>query len=166
MTIWVISDTHFGHENVIRYSGRPFTSAAEMDEAMVARRNAVVQPSDKVYHLGDLTMRKAGLKVVSRLHGQKRLIRGNHDIFKTRAYQEAGFPEIHGVRVLGGCLLSHFPVHPGSLGRYLVNIHGHLHQQPAPEGRYLNACVEWWGYQPVALDTLIAGARERWGSQP
>ncbi len=100
MTIWLISDTHFGHENIIGYCGRPFANAAEMDEAMVERWNAAVKPSDKVYHLGDVTMKKQGLAVVRSLHGRKRLIRGNHDIFDTKDYLAAGFQEILGVRVL------------------------------------------------------------------
>lgn len=48
MTIWLISDTHFGHENIIGYCGRPFANAAEMDEAMIERWNATVKPSDKL----------------------------------------------------------------------------------------------------------------------
>lgn len=156
MTIWLISDTHFGHENILRYAGRPFATAADMDAAMVARWNALVQPSDKVYHLGDVAMRKEALAVVRQLHGHKRLIRGNHDIFRTKDYLAAGFEEVMGVRVLAECLLSHFPVHPGSMGRYRGNLHGHLHQQPAPEGRYRNVCVEWTDYQPVPLDAVVA----------
>jgi calcineurin-like phosphoesterase family protein len=164
MTIWLISDTHFGHENIIGYCGRPFANAAEMDEAMVERWNATVKPSDKVYHLGDVAMKKQGLAVVRSLHGKKRLIRGNHDIFDTKDYLAAGFQEILGVRVLANALLSHFPVHPGSLGRFVGNIHGHIHQQPSPEGLYANVSVEWTEYRPVtleeALESLAARARQ------
>lgn len=159
MTIWLISDTHFGHENIIRYCGRPFANAADMDEAIVERWNAVVQPSDHVYHLGDVCMRKPSLAIVGRLNGKKRLIRGNHDILDTKDYLKAGFQEIHGVRVLDGVLFSHFPVHPGSLGRFAANAHGHIHQQPAPEGRYLNLCVEWTDYRPVPLEVVSQRAK-------
>ena len=156
MTIWFVSDTHFGHENIISYCARPFSCAAEMDEAMVERWNAVVKPSDKVYHLGDVAMRKSHLGIVSRLHGKKRLIRGNHDIFDTKDYLNAGFQEILGVRVMANVLFSHFPVHPGSLGRFLGNAHGHIHQQPAPEGGYLNLSVERINYTPVTLEDVVA----------
>lgn len=156
MTIWLVSDTHFGHENIIGYCGRPFANAAEMDEAMVERWNAVVKPSDKVYHLGDVAMKKAHLDIVKRLHGKKRLIRGNHDIFDTKDYLNVGFQEVLGVRVLDNMLFSHFPVHPDSLGRFKANVHGHIHQQPAPEGAYVNACVEWTNYTPVTLEQVAA----------
>jgi len=56
MKIWFTADTHLGHENVIRYNPRPFSSTAEMDEALIENWNQVVQPDDAVYHLGDFTL--------------------------------------------------------------------------------------------------------------
>lgn len=160
MTIWVISDTHFGHENIIGYCGRPFDSAADMDEAMVDRWNSVVKPSDKVYHLGDVAMKKADLATVKLLNGKKRLVRGNHDIFDTKDYLAAGFQEVLGVRVLANVLFSHFPVHPDSLGRFIGNVHGHIHEKPSPAGRYLNVSVERIGYTPITLEDAIVRLRE------
>lgn len=37
--IFFTADTHFGHENVIRFDKRPFASADEMDEEMIRRWN-------------------------------------------------------------------------------------------------------------------------------
>ena len=156
MTIWLISDTHFGHENIITYCARPFASAAEMDEAMVARWNDTVKPPDHVYHLGDAVMRRANLAIVKRLNGHKRLVRGNHDIFRTKEYINAGFQEICGVRVLSNVLCSHFPIHPESLGRFAGNAHGHIHEKPSPAGKYLNLSVERINYTPVALEEVVA----------
>lgn len=155
MTLWFISDTHFGHENIIGYCGRPFTNAAEMDEKIVECWNSVVKPSDHVYHLGDVAMRKPHLQIVKQLHGKKRLIRGNHDIFDTKDYLAVGFQEILGVRVLDNVLFSHFPVHPESLGRFRGNAHGHIHEKPSPPGRYLNLSVERIGYTPVTLEEVV-----------
>lgn len=85
---FLISDTHFGHEKCCtvfkRTDGSPlraFASAEEMDEAMVRNWNTVVRPHDKVYHLGDVVIRRECLRILDRLNGKKRLIRGNHDIF-------------------------------------------------------------------------------------
>jgi calcineurin-like phosphoesterase family protein len=155
-TIWFISDTHFGHENIIGYCSRPFTCAAEMDEVIVERWNRVVRPQDHVYHMGDVAMKAPQLAIVGRLNGHKRLIRGNHDIFDTRKYLYAGFDEIHGCRVLGNVLFTHFPVHPESLGRFLGNAHGHIHERPSPAGAYVNLSVERIDYTPVTLETVIA----------
>ena len=79
--VFFISDTHFGHGNVIKYSKRPFSCADEMDEAMIAAWNAVVKPGDRIYHLGDFSFHRPekGQKILSRLSGQKFLLAGNHD---------------------------------------------------------------------------------------
>ena len=133
---FVISDTHFGHTNSWEKfklpNGdplRPFTSTEEMDETMVERWNAVVRPHDVVYHLGDVVINKKSLHHVKRLNGKKRLIRGNHDIFKDQDYRDVGFDSLYGVRVfVDKFILSHIPLHPDSVtDRFRVNVHGHLH---------------------------------------
>ena len=95
---FVISDTHFGHTNSWEKFKlpdgsplRPFTSNEEMDETMIERWNAKVKPNDVVYHLGDVVINRKHLHLVKRLNGKKRLVRGNHDIFKDREYYEVGF---------------------------------------------------------------------------
>lgn len=55
-SIWFTSDTHFGHENIIKYTKRPFQSVEEMDKELIKRWNDVVAPDDTVYHLGDFTL--------------------------------------------------------------------------------------------------------------
>lgn len=159
--IFVVSDTHFGHANIIDYCGRPFASVEEMDEAMVERWNATVKPSDHVYHLGDVAMRKPNLDIVKRLNGHKRLVFGNHDIFEAKHYLAAGFEKVMGMRVLNGAILTHVPIHPGSLGRFIGNIHGHVHASMALAHPYANVCVEVTGYRPVPLELVVIGLRNR-----
>ena len=55
--IYFTSDLHFGHKNIISHTGRPFSAAEEMDEALIRNWNRTVQPNDEVYILGDLTMK-------------------------------------------------------------------------------------------------------------
>jgi hypothetical protein len=49
MTVYYTADQHFGHENIIQYSGRPFHYVNEMKSALVANWNAVVQPGDTAH---------------------------------------------------------------------------------------------------------------------
>ena len=51
--VWFTADFHLGHTNIIRYCGRPFASASEMDEEILARVNECVKPEDELYFLGD-----------------------------------------------------------------------------------------------------------------
>ncbi|MGD9682620.1 MAG: metallophosphoesterase [Candidatus Obscuribacterales bacterium] len=166
--IWVISDTHFNHGNIIDYCSRPFKGIREMDEEMIARWNAVVKPQDKVYHLGDVYMgaSKGYIEMVlSRLQGHKRLILGNHDNGKDqilqRYFQKIGiwrmFPEF-------GLLLTHVPVHESALFRgatgneknpkKLRNIHGHIHQNKSPSDDHKCVCVEQIDYTPIHIEEL------------
>lgn len=83
---WFTSDTHFGHENIIRFSGRPFSSVKEMNEAMLTYWNETVGPADYVYHLGDVAMGHFvdSWEYVKKLHGHIYLVYGNHDRPATR----------------------------------------------------------------------------------
>lgn len=80
MTRFFTSDNHFGHTNIIKYCDRPFASSEEMDEAMIARWNKAVRPSDTVYHIGDFAMSFNKVEEITpQLNGKKILIAGNHD---------------------------------------------------------------------------------------
>ena len=186
---FVISDTHFGHTNSWEKFKlpdgsplRPFTSTEEMDETMIERWNAKVQPQDTVYHLGDVVINKKYLHLVERLNGRKILIRGNHDIFGDEQYYLAGFEQIHGVRVfVDKFILSHIPLHPDCVTeRFKVNVHGHLHANEVkmpwgvnadrneiiyadfPDPRYLCVSVEHTNYEPLHFDEVQARIDKRW----
>lgn len=144
-SVWLVSDTHFGHAGVCRFMRndgvtklRPWDDPAEMDEAMIEAWNERVKPNDKVYHLGDVVINRKALKTLSRLNGDKVLIRGNHDIFRDTEYNEY-FRELRAYHVMNGMILSHIPVHEASLGRFGVNIHGHLHSNRVLKARGVDA---------------------------
>jgi len=144
-SVFLVSDTHFGHTGVCRFTRndgvtklRPWDDPNEMDEAMVKAWNERVKPTDKVYHLGDVVINRRALSIMSRLNGDKVLIRGNHDIFKDTDYREH-FRELRAYHVMNGLILSHIPVHPESLGRFGCNIHGHLHANRVLKPRGVDA---------------------------
>lgn len=173
---FIISDTHFSHENILTFNRedgqkvRPgFSSFEEMDEYIVNKWNSVVKPQDKVYHLGDVVMKKRYIDVVKRLNGRKRLIMGNHDIFGFRFYAEF-FDEVYAMRILPkeGIMMSHIPMHLNSVKRGFINVHGHIHERIIGQDTrmvlghisdqhpfYFNACVEHHDYTPVPIDLII-----------
>ena len=165
--IFVVSDTHFGHENILTFQNqdgspvRPFSSGEEMDQTMIDRWNSVVRPQDHVYHLGDVAMKRVHLDTVGKCNGHKRLVRGNHDIFRTKDYLKF-FDEIYATRVLDGMIFTHIPTHPESMGRFGVNVHGHVHGQPQGHygPRYYNVSVEVMNYTPISLEDLKKAVQE------
>lgn len=169
--IWIISDTHFAHSNVLKFKdkenelirGKRFKDIEEHDWYMVDEWNKLVKPQDKVYHLGDVYM--SGTKsymenLLSKLNGHKRLILGNHDNGKDQILLKffekidvwRKFPEF-------GLLLTHIPVHESTLkearfGTHTLNIHGHIHHNKSPDGPYQCVCVEQTDYKPVNIEDL------------
>lgn len=165
MRIFVISDTHFGHENMYKFTTfdgvtrvrSEFASADEGDREMIARWNAVVTIEDHIWHLGDVAFTKQGLGLIRHLNGHKRLILGNHDKFDVRLYREVGFQKVQGYRMCDRTgILSHIPIHPESLGKR-INVHGHIHDRPAFGPQYRNVSVEQINYTPVLLEALLHG---------
>lgn len=80
--IFFTSDTHFGHENIINFCKRPFSSVAEMDQKLIENWNSVVGPNDYIFHLGDFCFKGSQYwdQILNQLNGHKFLILGNHDL--------------------------------------------------------------------------------------
>ena len=187
-SVFLVSDTHFGHAGVCRFTRndgvtklRPWTDPEEMDEFMVRAWNERVRPNDKVYHLGDVVINRKALKILARLNGDKVLIRGNHDIFPDVEYREY-FRELRAYHVMNGMILSHIPVHAESLGRFGVNIHGHLHANRVKRARGVDArtgevlysdendvryhcvCVEQTDFSPILFEDVVKRIRAEGGT--
>jgi calcineurin-like phosphoesterase family protein len=89
MNIWLTSDTHFSHRNIIKYCPKtrgqfvePDGSPAlyQMNQTMVDEWNSKVQSDDLVYFLGDWSLNpNVRDEWVSNLNGKIVWIRGNHD---------------------------------------------------------------------------------------
>lgn len=172
--IWLISDTHFFHANILKFTddegnlirGSRFASVEEMNQCMLDNWNSVVKPGDKVYHLGDVFMedKEQFVKYWSKLNGKKNLIVGNHDDIKWMAQKEL-FSKIYMWRMFTefGLLLTHIPIHQSGLRRgaptdetapMLLNIHGHIHQNPSPTEHHRCVCVEHIDYTPINIEEL------------
>lgn len=159
---WLVSDTHFDHARIIEYANRPFENVEVMNETMVSRWNQVVGENDRVYHLGDVTLRRRGLIWLTRLNGRKVLIKGNHDIFPLKDYA-LYFEDVRAYKVLGGDILcSHVPVHVSQFKRFRANIHGHTHQY-CLGWPYVNISVEHTDYAPVNVDVILQTIAKKQG---
>jgi calcineurin-like phosphoesterase family protein len=146
--------------NIIGYCDRPFQTAEEMDETMIANWNSVVGKDDTVYHLGDFAFGKGSqekiAEYVSRLNGYIVLIKGNHDRKTFSWYVKAGFYDIIGGeywQYKPGVIFSHRP----QPNKGQLNIHGHIHNlyHIHPNKLYINVSVEVINYTPVRLSDIL-----------
>lgn len=55
--IWFTSDTHFGHENVLKFTDRPWETIWQMNDAIVDSINGKVAVDDELYILGDFSFK-------------------------------------------------------------------------------------------------------------
>jgi calcineurin-like phosphoesterase family protein len=163
--IYFTADTHFGHENIVRYCGRPFKNAHQMDKAITENYNAIVKPEDTCYFLGDFTM-SANTEQIHRwlnaLNGKKVLVLGNHDRLKPFTYVELGFQSVHTSLTLGYARCVHDPAPACGTNlpyRWLV---GHVHGlfKHLDAGRVTNVGVDVWDFFPVSEDQLQAYWKE------
>src|SRR3984957_4761888 len=160
MKKWFISDTHFSHTNIIRYTGRPFNTVEEMNHCLIKNWNDCIDADDQVFFLGDF-----GLGDVDHLHsiccqlkGHKICIRGNHDRnanymmrvgFNTvleSAFLKIGQHTVELIHIPSNAAPSHF------------QLHGHIHEKRPSKiiSNQLNLCVELWDYKPVAEKTILS----------
>ena len=164
--VWVWSDLHFGHDNIIRYTGRPFADAEEMDARLFANWEAAVDRQARLVIVGDVAMRDAVAEHtwqrIRRASGaDKRLVFGNHDLTGSGALRVDGFDDICSVLCADGdppLVFTHLPLAHVPAGA--VNIHGHTHAEAPGRTAHINVSVEQLDYRPVALARLRLLARE------
>ena len=169
---WLISDTHLGHDNIIKYCARPENHEDQILDAW----EDLIAEDDVILHLGDVwfgrgTNPARWAELISNLPGKKYLVLGNHDKSSKRFYTEAGF-EIIPPFVQDSVAFTHYPIKGYVKEKYLppageewnANIHGHVHNNVTygPEGRiiggktYINVSVEMTDYKPIRIGDVCA----------
>lgn len=174
--IFFISDTHFGHKNIIKHCSRPYETVEAMDEGFIEKWNRKVGKLDTVYIIGDFVWNKSKVPYYAeRLKGKKILIAGNHDETWTRKKGHPNFSCFEEVadykfeRANNHSLtLCHYPMVEWRNSRkedapYIgYMIHGHIHNNYSDEYRYmlrhhnaLNAGADVNNFEPVTFEEMI-----------
>lgn len=155
--IWFWSDLHFWHNNIIKYSNRPYVSVDEMNNQLVNAHNSVISADDVVIWVGDVAFKNTAdtNALLARLVPAYRiLIVGNHDIeHKKSEFKRLDFDETHSNYVLDNAWCTHYPMNRIPKGVY--NIHGHLHTNVTDNPRNYNVSVEVQDYKPKRYTTII-----------
>ena len=175
----IISDLHIGHTKVIEYSDRPFDSIDVMNDTIMTNIESSVSPDTHLIVVGDVAM-KQGIEPAneffSSLKCKKYLVFGNHDLYGTGDLRIEGFDVVTPMMFMNGpgepphLVFTHYPL------LYLkadsaFNVHGHIHERPAPTSWHVNVSVEQIDYKPVSLvdiynlSRLECGQKQRIESQ-
>ena len=161
MKTFFTSDTHFGHENIIKYVNRPFKTSYEMDEALVENWNKAVSADDVVYHLGDFAFGRVTQEYVSklakRLNGKIHLIVGNHEkLGKGIPWRFETIKEYDEIEIEKQCIvLFHYGLRTWHHNmRGVWHLYGHSHGTLPPFGKSLDIGVDCWNFRPVPFEEL------------
>lgn len=144
--IYFVSDTHFGHANILQFCNRPFANVEEMNYKLIENWNKKVPADGIVFHLGDFAWGGYPFwkSIRDQLNGKIILIKGNHDeknmtptaeqeLFEHVAYQMKII--IEGRKVY----LNHYPflcyagVYRDPKG-LVYQLFGHTHSGPGAKG--------------------------------
>ncbi len=170
--VYFTSDMHFGHQNVISHTNRPYADVEAMDRALIDNWNRRVQPKDEVYILGDITMKgpEYAEEILGQLRGRKYLILGNHDYFadNKKFHPEWYFEWVKDYHLLKWqnerFVLCHYPFEEWNYCRHgAYHLHGHIHSSPdyntAMRARGMlryDVGVDANHYAPVALQEILS----------
>ncbi len=175
--IFVISDNHFDHANIIKHCKRPFRNSAEMNQHMLEKWNKTVGRNDSVLYLGDMSngKRSNGKKCrpadywLSKLNGRVIFIKGytikengarvQHD---TISRQKDVYDKLIVKYNNEELLLVHDPAEvPKSWNGWAIC--GHHHNNRPVEFplvnkklKRFNVSVELLDYTPIELDELLS----------
>lgn len=152
-----IGDTHFFHENIIKYCNRPFINVEEMNSYIINQWNSTIDKNDLVYHHGDFALcndKTIVSNLVQRLNGSIILILGNHDRHGKQWFYDCGFVEVYKNLKIGNYILSHRPQSLDKLTNGLINIHGHVHRNNynLDKNKYINVSCEVINYKPIWIN--------------
>jgi len=169
--LWLTSDEHYGHRNILRYQHRPFASVEEMNSAFISRHNEVVHAQDHVIHLGDFCFGKKDflLHTALQLKGTHYFMDGSHDRALREYFEDTDLAATHGDKIIllpklfeftfGGrkIVLCHYAMKTWWASHYdSVHFYGHSHgklQDSQPRSRDIG--VDTTNYYPLEILAAI-----------
>lgn len=150
---WFTSDLHFGHCRILTFNAhtRPFVSVEEMDQHLIMQWQAVVQPQDHIWVLGDLFFCNAAraLQILDQLPGIIRVCLGNHDnVIRNNSSVRSRFASVcdyKEIKISGrDIVMFHFPIAEFNKMHYGAwHLYGHCHGKFTHPGKAVD--VGWDG---------------------
>jgi len=163
---YFISDPHLGHENIIKFGRKQFSSIEEHDKFFI---NKIYEWADK-YKEGD-TFWVLGdwgepnflyiMDVMNTKGIITKFVRGNHDKAEDMPRFKEYFQEVYEypVYISNKLVVSHVPV---ATYEDTINIHGHTHRSYLKDLNHIPTCLDVINYEPVSMKNV----QSRFGKIP
>lgn len=161
MSVYIWSDLHLGHANILKYEKRPFSDVDQMNKGLLESWRSTVKSKDTIINLGDVFFRgnkEAVTKIIQNLPGHKILVMGNHDRGRSvRWWLDVGFDEVYKYPIIYEkfYILSHEDLYISQDMPY-VNVHGHTHSTSTDHPQKVNVSVEVINYKPILFSDIIS----------
>jgi len=180
--VWITSDTHFGHKNLVRgvtnwrtqdgqipvNSTRDFNTIEEMNQRLIDGINNSIGQDDTLIILGDVSFGgfdNIGLFIDRLICKNIHLILGNHDthIENNRGDIQDKFLSVQHyleVKIEGkDFVLCHYPLQSWhGLNKGVIHLHGHVHlpdNRKFGNGKKMDVGVDGNGLDPYSIDEII-----------
>lgn len=153
MEYFFTSDEHYYHFNILKYSGRPFSSVEEMNEKLIENHNEVVRKNDITIHAGDFTLKSKNViqEIVKRLKGQHIFLRGSHDYWLPKSAPTRWERKIKDLYIV----VDHYAMRTWARKHYdSVQLYGHSHGALTPIGRQYDVGVDNNNFYPVSFNLV------------
>lgn len=168
MSIFFTSDSHFYHNNILKYENRPFKDINDMNEQIIKNWNNKVKQKDEIYILGDFSFgdKEQTLKLLDKLNGQKFLIKGNHDHVLKESEVRNKFAWVKDYYVLKHnnlkFVLFHYPIQVWDCRHHgAIHLYGHIHSNLGNHSMEYNISnsynvgVDVNNFTPIELNEIL-----------
>jgi calcineurin-like phosphoesterase family protein len=180
--VYITSDTHFGHKNIVRgvtnwrtqdgeipvESTRDFQTIEQMNERLIDGINHFVGQDDTLIMLGDVSFGgfdNIGIFLERLVCHNIHLILGNHDhhIDRNRDFVQGRFLSVQHyleANIEGlDFVLCHYPLQSwNGLNKGVIHLHGHVHLPPHRKfgnGKRLDVGMDGNGMDPYSISEII-----------
>ena len=170
MNVFIWSDNHFFHDNIIKYCSRPFefskNGSLECLKYQINNNLKTVKEDDLCIFLGDLVyLNKCNVEkfeeMFNKLPGHKILVLGNHDN-TDYDFKRLGFEHVLNYFIVGKTMFCHYPLTEDSefLKAFKDNncnllYHGHVHNKEVQNTDFkrIISCVDYGNnnYAPIEI---------------
>lgn len=160
--VFLCSDLHLGHKNILQYDNRSFDTIDLHDETILENWNSLISENDTVYFLGDWCFSlEKGIWFAEKCKGKVFFLKGNHDRLLKNKRLSGRFEWIKDYHELLFqdtviCLFHYELATWNQCHRGAIHFFGHSHQPYQGEHRKLNVGINLWNFSPIRLDKAVA----------